>query len=118
VCVGAVAFRLRDRSEVDQTLCWTYPQANQLTPYICRAVTSPFLPCFDPVRQFFVTEPMMGNCVEGEARELQVPTAALHCPKCKGYARLASMVLDVRRAMRVRLYQCDECGELIWDEPE
>src|SRR6516162_7895996 len=89
VCVGAVAFRLRDRSEVDQTLCWTYPQANQLTPYICRAVTSPFLPCFDPVRQFFfVMEPMMGNCVEGEARELQVPTAALHCPKCKGYARL------------------------------
>ena len=60
----------------------------------------------------------MGNCVEGEARELQVPTAALHCPKCTGYARLASMVLDVRRAMRVRLYQCDECGELIWDEPE
>ena len=58
----------------------------------------------------------MGNCVEGEARELQVPTAALHCPKCKGYARLASMVLDVRRVLRVRLYQCDECGELIWDE--
>ena len=59
----------------------------------------------------------MGNCVEGEAQELPVLTAALHCPKCKGYARLASMVLDVRRV--VRLYQCDECGKLIWDaEPE
>jgi hypothetical protein len=58
----------------------------------------------------------MGNCVEGEAQELPVPTAALHCPKCKGYARLASMVLDVRRGLRVRLYQCDECRKLIWDE--
>ena len=58
----------------------------------------------------------MGDCVEGEAQELPVPTAALQCPKCKGYARLTSMVLDVRRVLRVRLYQCDECGELIWDE--
>ncbi len=54
----------------------------------------------------------MGDC-EGEAQELAVPTAALDCPKCKGCARLASMVLDVRRTC---LYQCDECGELIWDE--
>ena len=61
----------------------------------------------------------MGGCVEGGAQELPVPTAALHCPKCKGCARLASMVLDVRRVLRVCLYQCDECGELIWDgEPE
>ena len=60
----------------------------------------------------------MRNCIEGEAQELPVLPAALHCPKCKGYAHLASMVLDVRRASRVRLYQCDECGELIWDEPE
>jgi hypothetical protein len=58
----------------------------------------------------------MGDRVEGEAQKLPVPTAALHCPKCKGYARLASMVLDVRRVLRVRLYQCDECRELIWDE--
>ena len=61
----------------------------------------------------------MGECVQGEAQELSIPIAALRCPKCKGYARLASMVLDVRRVLRIRLYQCDECGELIWDkEPE
>jgi hypothetical protein len=58
----------------------------------------------------------MGNCVEGGAQELPVPTAAFDCPKCKGYARLASMVLDVRRIITVCLYQCDECGELIWTE--
>jgi hypothetical protein len=57
----------------------------------------------------------MGNYVEGEAQELPVPTAALHCPKCEGYARLTSMVWDARRGLRVRLYQC-ECGKLIWDE--
>jgi hypothetical protein len=50
----------------------------------------------------------MGECVQGEAQELSVPIAALRCPKCKGYARLASMILDVRRVLRVRLYQCDE----------
>jgi hypothetical protein len=60
----------------------------------------------------------MGDFVEWEVQELPVPTAALNCPKCKGYARLVSMVLDVRRVSRVRLYQCDECAELIWgDEP-
>jgi hypothetical protein len=58
----------------------------------------------------------MGECIRGEAQELSVPTAALTCPKCKGYAHLASMVLDVRRVLRVRLYQCDECDDLIWDE--
>jgi hypothetical protein len=58
----------------------------------------------------------MGDFVEGEAQQPSVPTAALHCPKCKGYARLTSMVLDVRRVSRVGLYQCDECGKLIWDE--
>jgi len=58
----------------------------------------------------------MGECVQGEAQELPVTIAALHCPKCKGYARLASMVLDARRLLKIRLYQCDECGELIWDE--
>jgi hypothetical protein len=58
----------------------------------------------------------MRDWTEGEAQELPVPPAALHCPKCKGYARLASMVLDARRLLRFRLYQCDECGELIWDE--
>ena len=58
----------------------------------------------------------MGERVQGEAQERPIPIAALHCPKCKAYARLASMVLDVRRVLRVRLYQCDECGELIWDE--
>jgi hypothetical protein len=52
----------------------------------------------------------VGDC-EGEARVLPVPTAALDCPKCKGQARLASMVSDVRRVLRVRLYQCDECGK-------
>ena len=58
----------------------------------------------------------MGEWVQGEAPELPAPIAALQCPKCKGYARLASMVSDVRRVLRVRLYQCDECGKLIWDE--
>jgi hypothetical protein len=58
----------------------------------------------------------MGDSVEGEAQELAVPTAALYYPKCKGYARLASMVSDVARVSRACLYQCDECGELIWDE--
>jgi hypothetical protein len=63
-------------------------------------------------------ERKMGDCGEEGAQELPVPTAALHCPKCKGYARLASMVLDLRPVLRC-LYQCDECGELIWDgEPE
>jgi hypothetical protein len=61
----------------------------------------------------------MRDRTEGEAQELPIPTAALHCPKCKGCARLASMVLDARRLLRVCLYQCDECGELIWnEEPE
>jgi hypothetical protein len=55
----------------------------------------------------------MVDYVEGEA---PVPTAAPYCPKCEGYARLASMVLDVRRNSILRLHQCDECGELIWDE--
>jgi hypothetical protein len=58
----------------------------------------------------------MGDFAEREVQELPVPTAALSCPKCKGYARLVSMVLDVRRDLRVRLYQCDECGELVWDD--
>ena len=58
----------------------------------------------------------MGEYVQGEAQQLPVPIAALDCPKCKGDARLASMVLDLRRVLRVRLYQCDACGELIWDE--
>jgi hypothetical protein len=56
----------------------------------------------------------MGDFVEWEVQELPVPTAALNCPKCKGYARLVSIVLDVRRVSRGRLYQCDECAELIW----
>jgi len=58
----------------------------------------------------------MGDYVEGEAQDRPLATAASRCPKCKGYARLASMVMDARRALSVRLYQCDECGELIWDE--
>jgi len=58
----------------------------------------------------------MGDCVEGEAQELPVPIPALRCPKCKGYAGLASMVLDVRRVLSARLYQCDECGMLVWNE--
>jgi hypothetical protein len=43
----------------------------------------------------------MGDFVEWEVQELPVPTAALNCPKCKGYARLVSIVLDVRRVSGV-----------------
>lgn len=56
----------------------------------------------------------MEDFVERELQEPPVPTAAINCSKCKGYARLVSMVLDVRRVSRVCLYQCDECAELIW----
>jgi hypothetical protein len=57
----------------------------------------------------------MWDCVELEAQELQVPTAPPRCQKCRGYARLAAMVLDFRRTLTLHLYQC-ECGELIWEE--
>jgi hypothetical protein len=57
----------------------------------------------------------MGGCVQEEAQELPVPTAAPHCPKCNGYVLLAAMISDVRRALIVRVYEC-ECGELLWDE--
>jgi hypothetical protein len=85
--------------------------------YLLRLYLPSFLASFHPVIQLIAMERTMGHCVELE--EPPIPTAKLHCPKCKGYARLASMVFDVRRVLRVCLYQCDECGELIWsEEPE
>jgi hypothetical protein len=57
----------------------------------------------------------MGECFRGEPQELPAPTAAPHCPKCKGCVLLAAMISDVRRALIVRVFEC-ECGALLWDE--
>jgi len=81
--------------------CRAYLQASQTD-------ASDMSRCNEPGETVLQRSGRWGDCVEAKA--------PLRCRKCKGHARLASMVLDVRRVLRVRLYQCDECGELIWDE--
>ncbi|WP_426611280.1 hypothetical protein [Bradyrhizobium sp. McL0616] len=46
------------------------------------------------------------------------PTAAntTHCPACAQVLRLMSSMLDVKSDRTVRLYQCDKCGERIWED--
>jgi hypothetical protein len=58
---------------------------------------------------------VMGESIEARAQEPSVSAAPPHCLKCKGDVLLAAMISDVRRALIVRVYQC-ECGELLWDE--
>jgi hypothetical protein len=58
----------------------------------------------------------MGDNVEARAQEPSFSAAPLpRCLKCNGDVLLAAMISDVRRALVVRVYEC-ECGELLWDE--
>ena len=57
----------------------------------------------------------MGHNVEERAQEPSFSAAPPRCLKCNGDVLLAAMISDVRRALVVRVYEC-ECGELLWDE--
>ena len=57
----------------------------------------------------------MEDRIEPRAQEPLVSAAPPHCPRCNGDVLLAAMISDVRRALIVRVYEC-ECGELLWDE--
>ena len=38
------------------------------------------------------------------------------CPTCAAFPRLMSAFLDPRRGKSVRLYECEKCGQRIWDD--
>jgi uncharacterized protein YlaI len=38
------------------------------------------------------------------------------CPTCNACASLTHCFLDSRRGKTIRLYQCAECGERLWDD--
>jgi uncharacterized protein with PIN domain len=38
------------------------------------------------------------------------------CPSCAAPARFNMSLLDVKRDKSVRLYRCDRCQKIIWDE--
>jgi hypothetical protein len=57
----------------------------------------------------------MGDSVEARTQEPSFSAARPHCLKCGGNVLLAAMISDVRRALIVRVFEC-ECGELLWDE--
>jgi len=57
----------------------------------------------------------MDDNVEARAQARSFSAAPPHCLKCNGDVLLVAMISDVRRALIVRVYEC-ECGELLWDE--
>ncbi len=40
---------------------------------------------------------------------------ARHCQKCEKPLRFFTSILDVKRNKMVLIYQCNACGEEVWD---
>jgi hypothetical protein len=51
-----------------------------------------------------------------ELPKLQTQDKRPRCPTCAAFPRLAGAFLDPRRGKSIRLYECEKCGERIWDE--
>jgi uncharacterized Zn finger protein len=38
------------------------------------------------------------------------------CPKCAAFARRSDRLVGLRDGKPVTLYECEQCGELTWDD--
>jgi hypothetical protein len=57
--------------------------------------------------------------VAEEKKELsksQVQDRRLRCPTCAAFPRLTNAFLDPNRGKSIRLYECEQCGERIWED--
>jgi hypothetical protein len=57
--------------------------------------------------------------VTDEKEPLQPPQlqdGARRCPTCAAFPRLRLQYLNPVRGKTIRLYECGQCGERIWDD--
>ena len=48
--------------------------------------------------------------------KLQTQDKRPRCPTCAAFPILMNAFLDSRRGKNIRLYECEKCGERIWDD--
>ena len=57
---------------------------------------------------------------EGQEKERppkpQTQDTRPRCPTCAAFPRLAGAFLDPGRSKSIRLYECEKCGERIWND--